>query len=287
VHVALVTATDGPDFMHEVDVLLVAALEARGVTVALPAWDDPDVAWEDVDLALVRTTWDYPDRRDEFVAWAEATAARTSLWNPAEVLRWNTHKSYLLELEERGAPVVPTAWLARGDRVDLDELLRQRGWSRAVVKPAVAAGSSGLTRVEAGDGRGQPAVEALLRTHDVLVQPYLPSIETRGELSVVVVDGVPTHAVRKLPTAGDFRIQQEFGGRYDREELGPDTDALARWIVDATGSELLVARVDLVEDADGAPQLIELEATEPDLYLGVAPDAAEQVAEAVLRRLPG
>lgn len=299
-HIALVTGSAGPPFMNEVDLPLVAALEARGAAVERPVWHDPAVDWSDFDLALVRTTWDYPDRRDEFVAWAARAAALTELWNPPEVLRWNTHKSYLLELEDRGAPVVPTAWLGKGDTVDLARLLAARGWRRAVLKPAVASGSDGLLRVTTlgeeaagastatGAGEVDPAtaqthLDELLDAGDVLVQPYLDTVEHRGELSVVLIDGRVSHAVRKTPVRGEYRIQEQFGGRYLPEEPSAEVVALAEWIAEATGVPLLVARVDLLEDGDGAPQLAELEATEPDLYLTVAPGAAERLADAILR----
>jgi glutathione synthase/RimK-type ligase-like ATP-grasp enzyme len=285
VEVALVTGTDGPPFMNEVDARLRTALQRRGAGVHTPAWNDPTVDWAAFDVAVIRTTWDYFTDRDAFVAWAATAAASTALWNPAEVVRWNTHKSYLLELEDRGAPVVPTAWLARGDQLDLGDLLASRGWSRAVVKPAVAAGAIGLARVDADDlAAGQRHLDGLLAAGDVMVQPYLPSVETHGELSVVVVDGEVSHAVRKLPATGDFRIQEEYGGRNVPVDLDRDTRDLATWLVDAAGTELLLARVDLLEDEVGALQLAELEATEPDLYLDVAPDAADRVVDAILRR---
>ena len=321
---ALVTGT-GPAFIGSVDGPLVAALGRRGVRVDAPRWDDDAIDWERYDAAVVRTTWDYTGRRDAFVAWAGDVARVTSLWNPADVLRWNTHKSYLIELEERGAPVVPTAWLGQGDDIDLVALLAARGWDRAVLKPTVGAGSDGLARIDVhrtdgadapgelapaepvtppgapvpggvaprrppvlGPAAGQRHLDVLLAAGDVMVQPFLASIETRGELSVIVVDGQVTHAVRKLPTGGDYRIQEEFGGRAERVDPSPEETALARWIVDATGAELLVTRVDLVADEVGAPQLAELEATEPDLFLRVVPGAAEPLADAIVRRIaPG
>lgn len=288
--IALVTGTGGPAFVETVDRPLAAALQARGARVHEPVWHDGTVDWTTFDLALVRTTWDYPARRDEFVAWATRAEADTQLWNPADVLRWNTHKSYLLELEERGAPVVPTAWLGHGDRISLTELAASRGWRDVVMKPAIAAGSDGLERVSLdADGSvptaAQGHLDALLAVGDVLVQPFLPSVERRGELSVIVVDGEVTHAVRKVPVAGEIRVQEEFGGRYAVEDPDPDIAALARWVVEATATSLLVSRVDLLEDESGMPQLAELEATEPDLYLTTAPDAAEVLADAVLRRV--
>lgn len=285
--IALVTGASDVAYQAETDRPLVAALERAGAEVVEPDWRDEHVAWADLDLAVVRTTWDYTAHRDEFVAWAQRVAGLTRLVNDAEVLRWNTHKSYLLELEERGAPVVPTAWLGRGDRIDLGDLLGARGWDRAVVKPAVASGSDGLLRLEdVGDARtrGQAHLDALLRDGDALVQPYLTSIETQGELSVIVLDGEVSHAVRKRPSPGEFRIQEQHGGRYALEDPTRAVAELARWVVDVTGARPLIARVDLVAGDDGTPQLVELEATEPDLYLALAPAAAERLATLLVAR---
>jgi glutathione synthase/RimK-type ligase-like ATP-grasp enzyme len=294
VRVALVTCRPDPlydDELEGVDTHLQAALTERGVEVETPWWRDEAVDWAAFDVVVVRTTWDYLEDRDAFVAWAAATGAVTSVWNPPDVLRWNTHKAYLLELEERGAPVVPTAWLGAGDAVDLGALLALRDWGRAVVKPAVGGGSEGLARVAAQprDGfldvpAGQRHLDELLATGDVLVQPYLDRIEVDGEVSVVVVDGEPVFAVRKRPRSGDYRIQLHHGGSYERAELDAELASLARWIVEATGTELLAARVDLVPSDDGTWQLAELEATEPDLYLRVVPEGAGPLADAIVRR---
>jgi glutathione synthase/RimK-type ligase-like ATP-grasp enzyme len=285
VDVALVTGAVGPSFTRDIDTRLVSALRGRGAQVHAPRWNDPEVDWTAFDVAVVRTTRDDRTDRDAFVAWAATTAEATALWNPADVLRWNTHRSYLLELEDRGAPVVPTAWLAQGDRIDLGALLVRRGWTRAVVRPAVAAGSEGLVRIRTDAvEEGQRHLDALLTVGDAMVQPYLSTVETRGELSVVVVDGEVSHAVRKLPAAGEFRTQQEFGGRNVEQPLDRDTAALAVWLVEAAGTELLLARVDLLEDEVGSLHLAELEATDPDLFLDAAPGAADRVADAILRR---
>lgn len=289
--IALVTG-DAPDFAATVDAPLEAALSKRGATVHAPRWYDPSVDWCRFDVAVVRTTWDYTTRRDEFVDWAERAGTATSLWNPADVLRWNTHKSYLIELEERGAPVVPTAWLARGDRASLDELLGSRGWGRVVVKPAVASGSDGLFRTSRDDeagplGPAQAHLDGLLRAGDVMIQPYLPSVEDEGEVSVVLISGEVTHVVRKRPVPGEFRVQEQFGGRYGRLELtgeGAEPAAFGRWVHDAVGHDLLYTRVDLLRDENGAWQVAEVELTEPDLYLNVAPDVGPVLADAIIAR---
>lgn len=272
----------------DVDAPLHRALEARGVGVHRPLWSDPTVDWGRFDLAVVRTTYDYVHDRDGFVAWAARASSDVTLLNPADVLRWNTHKSYLIELEERGAPVVPTAWLAEGDVVRLGELLRSRGWSDVVLKPAIGAGSDGIVRVAAADAHtsGQEQLVALLRRGDVMIQPFRSRI-ARGELSLIAIEGRITHAVRKLPVAGEFRVQGRFGGSYVRERPADAAVALATWILETLGTPLLFARVDLVEADDGSLELAEVEATEPDLYLHQAPEVADILADAILRRASG
>jgi glutathione synthase/RimK-type ligase-like ATP-grasp enzyme len=137
----------------------------------------------------------------------------------------------------------------------------------------------------AGLRAAQRHLDELLTDGDVLVQPYLAAIESGGELSVVVIDGEVTHAVRKRPATGDFRVQEEFGGWAVAETPDAEVAALARWVVEATGAEVLVARVDLLQDGAGSWQLAELELTEPDLFLAAAPAAAERLAAAIIARV--
>ena len=286
--IALATAPDVPSSDQD-EPVVARALEARGHAAPLVRWDDPDVDWAGFDAVLIRSTWDYIERVEEFQAWARAVeAAGTPLHNPAAVVGWNTHKGYLLELEERGAPVVPTAWLGQGDRVALADVAADRGWPAVVAKPAVGAGSDGLVVVRGGDdlAAAQPGLDALLARGDVLVQPFVASVAD-GELSLVVVDGRVSHAVRKVPAPGEARVQVEFGGRYLPEEPDRDTVRLAEWVVGATGHDLLYARVDLLADVDGTWLLNELEAVEPSLLLSWVPQAAERLVHALLERVAG
>jgi hypothetical protein len=284
VTVALAISRDLPRMDQDED-LVAAALGDRGVDAEVVVWDD-DRDWEAFDAVVIRSTWDYSWRLEEFQAWADRVEASTRLYNPADVVRWNTHKGYLIELEERGAPIVPTAWLGRGDRIDLGALLADRGWKRGVVKPATGAGARGLAVVGLDDlAAGQRHLDDLLGSGDVMVQPYLATVESVGETSLVYLDGAFSHAVRKTPAPGDHRIQVEFGGTYTAVEVPPDWSALGAWLVEATGHDLLYARVDLLADELGAPLVSELEATEPALYLAQAPGSAGRLAAAIERRL--
>lgn len=266
---------------------LTTALTDRGATVHEVAWRQEDADWGAYDAVVIRSTWDYTQDVDAFVAWAErveATGAR--LYNPAEVVRWNSHKGYLIELEERGAPIVPTAWLGRGDEVELAEIAAARGWDGVVAKPAVGAGAEALLVVPPGSNLAvhQDEFEALTGAGDAMVQPYIRSVRDAGELSVVVIDGEVSHAVRKLPRSGEVRTQIEFGADYVAEEPDPDAAALATWLVEATGHDLLYARVDLLAADDGQWLLGELEAIEPALLLAWSDGSAERLADAIVRR---
>ena len=281
--IALATCAALPDLDPD-DRLLADALRALGAEVAAPVWDDPRVDWGAYGLVLVRSPWDYHLKRDAFLAWTRAVASVTELRNPAHVVAWNTDKTYLRSLAEQGVPTVPTEWVARGTGAPaLATLLAARGWedAEAVVKPTVGLGSSGLLRVATGDpdGAGARHLAGLVADGDAMVQPFLPSLQEEGELSLVFCGGELSHAVRKRPGPGEFRVQPEFGAVAAVEEpSAAQVDVARRALACAGGATLDYARVDLVADGDGAPLVMELELVEPTLYLEAAPGAAERFA---------
>ncbi len=282
--VRLVTAVSRRDDDAELPVLE-RALAARGLSVAVSGWDDPAVDWSDCGLAWIRSTWNYHEQRDAFLAWAERVDRATALWNPPRALRVNSHKGYLLELARRGVATLPTECLSRGVEADLDGLLERRGWTEAVVKPAVSLGGIGARRVGRDDPDGADWLRTLLTRGDVLVQPFARSIEARGESSLVFIDGRLLHARRKHPAPGDFLVHEHRGGRTELATADADELAVAGAALAACDFPWLHARVDLVH-LDGAPHLMELELIEPSLYLD-ANDAAALAAigDAVERRL--
>ncbi|MDI1483385.1 hypothetical protein [Polyangium sp. y55x31] len=273
------------------DVLFREALDARGIAHRCLVWDDPGAPWNEADLALIRTPWDYwdgPGRREAFVAWAERTAARVPLWNGADVIRANTHKSYLRSLEAAGVSVIPTIWLAPGERAEgLARRIEARGFSEVVIKPAVSAGSVGAMRIDARTNPDEAEAHAasLVTSGEVMVQPYLRSIESEGELSIVFFGGEPSHAVRKVPRAGDFRSQPEFQSHVTAAPIDAEALDVARAAFAAVGKPLLYARVDLVRGEGGALQLIELELTEPSLYFRWSEGSAERFVDVIVSQL--
>ncbi|MCB9729423.1 MAG: hypothetical protein H6744_01770 [Deltaproteobacteria bacterium] len=290
--IALVTQRALPDWERD-DLPLADVLRDRGAEVAQPVWDDPAVDWSGFDLALVRTAWDYAPRRDAFVAWAERAARATRLHNPPAVLRWNTDKAYLLELARAGAPLLPTLWLERGSAPDLVALLADRPWPRAFLKPAFGNAADGTLRFTTdrpGLALATAHVADLLPRTAMLLQPYEESVEREGELSMIFIEGAISHAVRKLPVAGDYRVQDDHGATDAPYAPSQVELATARRLLALAGERLgleaplLYARVDFLRGPGGALCLNELELVEPSLFFRHAPAAAPRFADAILAR---
>jgi glutathione synthase/RimK-type ligase-like ATP-grasp enzyme len=268
------------------DRLLLDVLVRAGVETEPAVWEDPHYDWASARLCVIRSTWDYAYRLDQFVSWARKVGSRTTLLNPAHVVEWNTHKCYLLDLEQRGVPVVPTEVLQSGSASRLAEVLDRRGWREVIVKAAVAQTGLYLKHFKAASlDAGQAHLDRLLPHEDMLVQPYLPAVSSSGEVSLVYVDGALTHAVRKLSADGDVRVHHEFGGTVVRDAPSEEECAVAAQTFDAVNESLLYGRVDLVADETGRPVVMELELVEPDLFFRVAPDSAERLAGSILGRL--
>jgi glutathione synthase/RimK-type ligase-like ATP-grasp enzyme len=256
-------------------------LAERGVQAEWVAWDDPSADWSRFDHIWIRSTWNYTEDHTGFLDWVDAVAAHAALWNPADVVSWNSHKSYLLDLEARGVDVVPTVLVRSDESLALDRVLDERSWTDAVVKPAVSVGAIGASRVRRDEAVGWTPDGAL---GDLLVQPMMAGV-ARGETSMIAVEGEVTHAVRKVPAAGDFRVHVEYGGEEHAHEPSPAELDLATRALDAVGERLLYARVDCVDSAEG-PRLMELELIEPSLFLPLAPTRVHGVlADAVAARL--
>jgi len=282
--IAIATCTGYEDLKVD-DELLAKALRERGCEAVSAVWDDPEVGWGNFDLCVVKSTWDYHEKHEEFLGWARRVEAVSRLLNPAETVAWNSDKSYLRELGKRGVRTVPTVWVSQGAEVDLRQVLAEQGWEGAVVKPVVDLGAKNLHRVRMDHEENQVALESVLRRHDAMVQPFLPSLEEQGETSLIHIEGELTHAVRKRPASGDFRVQSIWGGTSEQIEPDADQVELAEQAIARLDETALYARVDLVEGLDGLPCLIELEMIEPNLYLGSHPPAADRLADAVIARL--
>ncbi|HEX8216149.1 MAG TPA: hypothetical protein VF577_01675 [Allosphingosinicella sp.] len=236
-------------------------LRAGGLALESRAWTDSGDL-RGLDLVMPLLVWGYhrdqPSWFDAIDRW-EAEGVR--LMNPPSVLRWNADKSYVGALGRRGAPVVPTIYAERIDEAALCDAAAAFGTDRVVAKPLVSSTAWKTIRWPGDAVEDGPDGAAM-------IQPYLPRIETDGEVSLLYFGGRYSHAIRKVPQPGEFRVQPEYDGIITRYEPAADELAAAERILAAVEEELLYARVDLVRGLGGEPELIELELIEPDLYLG-------------------
>jgi len=304
-HIALVSTFDALALDEDMPPL-VAALVRAGAKVSTPCWDDATVDWSSFDLALLRSTWNYVERIDEFRAWTRRCSQQTRLLNPPEVVDWNTDKHYLAHLHRAGVPVVPSRFVEPGEdsRAALRHFLaggvdslsagRAVPFDQFVVKPSIGAGSRDTARYRCTDA--DRALEHLSRLVDderrsALLQPYLASVDQLGETALVYFGGEASHAFRKGPL---LRLDSALvEGLFATEEItarqpGADERALAAAAYAAIPfAAPLYARVDMIRDDRGAPVILELEMTEPSVYFGCAPGSADRLAELLITRSAG
>ena len=272
------------------DRLLAEALRARGLTSARVDWALPDVDWSRYRCAMFRTTWNYFKRFREFQAWLERAERTTRVLNTPATVRWNWDKHYLADLEAQGIPVVPSRFIERGEARSLGHILAESGWSDAIVKPCISGGAYHTYRIHAGNAAEvDEAVRGLLDDGSLMLQPFQDEIVRTGEDTLMVLGGRYTHAVRKRAKAGDFRVQDDFGGTVERLEPEPEQMELAERAMAACARAGLPApvygRVDMVRGNDGRFAVMELEIIEPELWLRYHPPAADVLADAIAAAL--
>jgi hypothetical protein len=287
VNLALVTCSNLPGWEKD-DAPLHAAFEARGVTLSHPVWNDPSVDWSSFDAALIRTTWDYCEDREGFITWAERAGEATLLMNPAEVIKWNTHKSYLRDVEAMGLPVIPTFWMERGGSYHLGQVMEDNGWERGFIKPQIGATAIHTLRFDAteeGFLTARKHVNGLIRHEGLMFQPYIETVETFGEVSAIFLGGAFSHAVRKIPVAGDYRVQDDHGASDQPYTFEPEFLAKLEAFLDGFQHDVVYGRFDFLKDADGQYMMTELELVEPSLFFRHDLAAADRLADAVLKRL--
>ncbi len=292
VNIAVATCTVMPDQFTD-DQLVISELESLGAEVTYEPWD-AEIDWASYDAVAVRSPWDYSKRRDEFVKWADSVGP--NLHNSAELLRWNSDKAYVADLDAAGIPIVETLFVKPGEGWDGDG-------REVVVKPSVSAGGRDTGRF--GPGLATEARALIETIHEsgrtAMVQPFLSSVDDSGETALVFIDGEFSHSLRKrsvlrpdevAPVRNtDLMVAEAM---YDPELVltgtyEPDELALAERIVGHVTERFdyvpLYARVDMLRDEEGAPVLLELEAVEPNLYFNERPDGAGRLARAIVSRV--
>ena len=284
--VALVTCREALGIDYDMPLLL-EAVRATGIAVDEVCWDDASIDWSTYEQVVIRSTWDYHRHHDEFMQWVRAVSTVSTISNSLDVITWNTDKHYLAEVAEMGLPVVPTRFIEPSDTDWLDDVSMLLAKGDVVVKPTISAGSNDTERHSNIDVAQKHINELLSAQRSVMLQPYMADVDVESETGLVFIDGKFSHAFAKGALLA--QTKNMTSGLYAEEEISirqPTDDQLligeraAKWLTSRFG-KLLYARVDLLPTAHG-PVIIELELTEPSLYLLLHPDAATDLANALI-----
>jgi glutathione synthase/RimK-type ligase-like ATP-grasp enzyme len=272
--------TPAPDFPEEwrwaFDVEAAALIDAGASVDPVPWTTAAELSGYDLILPLV--AWGYHQRPAQWRALLDRFEERAApVLNPPAVLRWSSDKDYLAELGAKGVPTIPTLVTDALDEGFLDAARQRFGKQRLVVKPTVSAGAYGTFRLDPGE-----AVPDMCRGQRMIIQPFIEAIASHGEYSLILFDGVLSHAVVKTPKAGDFRVQPHLGGTTTPCDPPAGGEELARMALAAAPGEALYARVDMVRDDDGQLRIMELELVEPALFLDHSPDGGAAFTRAIL-----
>ncbi len=286
---AIITCKRLPQGVKE-DRPLFDALEQHNIEFQVHAWDAA-VNWSQYDACLLRSVWDYHQRTAEFNNWLGSTSLQTQIINSPEVVMWNQNKKYLAELTEFGITTASTIWLSQNQPFDLSSYLQQQSTTTFFLKPVIGADSSDTLRFKnnsVGIKQAQKQLDQLLPHQEMMLQPYLRSVETFGETSAIYFAGNLSHAVRKIPVQGDYRVQDTFGASDISYSLHPVEMSLStacmQFLTNKFG-EILYARFDFLHGDDGSIYLNEAELIEPSLFLHHKADAASQLVQALQRHV--
>ena len=258
---------------------LLPTLAKYGIDARWVVWDDPRVDWNEPDLIAVRSTWDYQDKLPEFLTWAARMGSK--LLHGERAFKWNTNKSYLLELAQLDVSTVPTEYATTEE--DVSRLVGLGGRGKLVVKPVVGVSGIGVEIVEGGTAKWTPS-----STGPWAIQPFIESVKTEGEYSVFIIGGEVTAQISKKPAAGNFLVHEEHGGHHQRIALTEEARIIAKEAYEAAerilGMQLGYARADLLRH-DGVLKLTELEITEPQLYFDLIPEHGELFAHVLTKAM--
>lgn len=262
------------------DRILAEALTNLGLKVQRRDWADPEVDWEETRAAIFRTTWNYFHRFQDFDKWLKEVAKKTLLFNAEQLVRWNMDKHYLQDLQTRGINVISSIFRTKRHQKDLKSWCQELGGEEWILKPTISGAARHTYRIVPTTIKDHESIYAeLINQEDLMLQPFQKNVLESGELSLMVMNGQYTHAVRKRAKSGDFRVQDDFGGSVEKHEASPEEIDLALKSVLACDPKPLYARVDIIKDNDSELAISELELIEPELWFRNAPEAAKVLAE--------
>lgn len=279
--IAILTCEKLPDLNPE-DQKIIPALAKHNIDAQPAIWSDKTINWTDFDYLIFRNTWDYFEKETEFKIWLdqiEKLGIKTL--NPIEIIKQNIHKFYLHEMEKQGVTILPTIFIDKTDYLNVAQLIPPH-WKKAVIKPAFSAGSY-LTEVfeKAESQEISAKYKSIAAEKELLLQEFMPEIQTLGETSFIFFNKKFSHAVNKKPVDGDFRVQSLFGGKYNLVQPSPEMIEKAQKVVDTFKENLLYARVDGIL-IDNELYLMEIECIEPDLYFNLSENSLERFVTAIV-----
>jgi len=281
------TAAEGDWYLSNIlqdDGLLQAALLQLGISSVRVDWSRPDIDWSQFRCAVFRSTWDYFDKQSEFQKWLSFVKTQTRLCNDARLIFWNMDKHYLADLEARGVTTVPSRFIERGSSANLLMLLKETGWNEAIIKPCISGAARHTYRFDPDKASSLEAImEPLLLEESFLLQPFQESILRDGEDTLMFFGNRFTHAVRKVAKPGDFRVQDDHGGKVYHHVATDEQIEFAQRALAACEPAPAYGRVDLVRDNQGNFAVMELELIEPELWLRNHPPSAMAFAESIAK----
>jgi hypothetical protein len=270
------------------DKILSGVLTELGISHEIVIWSDPDVEWEKFSTLLIKSVWDYFDYYPEFLDWIEQMKLlKIPVLNDLDTILWNSSKEYLLELEQKGFPVISGLILEAESKPDLNLIKDKIKSDTIVVKPLVSGGAKNTLKIHISEWDNySQKLENLLQEEEFLVQSYIPEVAEVGEYSLIFFNGKFSHAVLKTPAKSDFRVQHYFGGTIAGIDPKPEMLESCQKLIDTFAPNTLYGRVDGVE-IKGVFHLMELELIEPYLFLALSENAIPNYKEALKKRLLG
>lgn len=268
------------------DSMLFEPLKAAGWLAEEVSWRKTDVDWNEYDVVVIRTTWDYQEDVAEFMACLQRIESSSAqLQNSLKTVEWNISKNYLKDLQNQGINIVPTLWF---DSFSLPKI--QAGFSyfdtpQIVLKPLVSANADHTYRLTPENLVLQAgALKAVFEKREFMLQPFLTGIVDEGEYSLFYFAGHYSHSILKQPQTGDFRVQEEHGGQLKSIQPCEDMLTTARHCLAALPEDVLYARVDLVRHKNEFA-VIEIELIEPSLYFNMDTDSPQRFVDAFIEML--
>lgn len=282
--IAYVVGDDDPkDPDPDLDIPFVKdAANQLKIELDFPNWQDKNVNWQNYDAAVIRSTWNYVPFREEFVSWSQKVEKETKLFNSSKIVKWNTDKKYLLELEQNKIPIIPTKFCSSVEEVEfkLDWAFSQA--SAIAIKPSIGAGARLAGRASSIDEAKKLLKNIFENNRIAMIQPYIESVDTEGEKAIVVIDGKLSHVARKVPALTQGGHGDGAGSIAIDKKIEDIFEVIASKL--STWKELLYARIDVVE-FKGSYLLMELELTEPWLFMKYRPESSLDLLNAILKRI--